>query len=170
VKVTFQLTPADYYRGLQTWRNLKTWRRWLLRCAYLLMSLTIPLALLLAYIRHDSQTIEISGAILAFAALWFAFMLGAPWLSARRQYRSTPTAHSPFTIETSNAGLHIQSAHADSKVTWSAYVGWGENKSVFVILPQPRIYVPIPKRAFTAEQVSEFRETLRRNILPQKRR
>jgi len=73
-----------------------------------------------------------------------------------------------MTIEPSDAGLHIQSAHADSKVAWSAYVAWGENKTVFVILPQPRIYVPIPKRAFSAEQLSEFREILRRNILPKK--
>jgi hypothetical protein len=45
-------------------------------------------------------------------------------------------------------------------------MAWGEDKAVFVILPQPRIYVPIPKRAFTAEQQNEFRELLRRNIKP----
>lgn len=77
-------------------------------------------------------------------------------------------AQSPITLEASETGLQFQNAHADSKVAWSAYVGWGEGKSVFVILPQPRIYITIPKRAFTAEQESEFREMLRHNILTQK--
>jgi len=71
-----------------------------------------------------------------------------------------------MTIEATGAGLEIHSVHADSKVAWSAYMAWGENKTVFVILPQPRIYVPIPKRAFTPEQLNEFRELLRRNIKP----
>jgi hypothetical protein len=33
-----------------------------------------------------------------------------------------------------------------------------------VILPQARIYMTIPKRAFSEEQVGEFRDMLRRNI------
>jgi YcxB-like protein len=166
VRITFQLTPKDYHQGLLAWRSLKTWRRWLLRCAYFLVGLTILLSLLLPLVRPGSEMLKIWAAPFAFAVIWFAFMLGAPWLSARQQYRNTPTAQTPITIETSDTGLYIQSAHADSRVAWSAYVAWGENKSVFVILPQPRIYVPIPKRAFTAEQQSEFRELLLRNIKP----
>jgi hypothetical protein len=69
-----------------------------------------------------------------------------------------------MTIEASDAGLRVHSVHADSQVAWSTYVTWGENKQVFVVLPQPRISLPIPKRAFTAEQLVEFREMLRRNI------
>jgi hypothetical protein len=45
-------------------------------------------------------------------------------------------------------------------------MGWGEEESVFVLLPQPLIYLPIPKRAFTEQQQAEFREALRRNIRP----
>jgi hypothetical protein len=134
------------------------------------MSLTIPVAVVLAYVRPDSQTLRISFAIFAFAAPWFTFMLAGPSLSARRQFRYTPTAHRPMTIGASDAGLEIHSAHADSKVAWSAYMAWGEYKKVFIILPQPRIYVPIPKRAFTAEQEREFRELLRRNIMPESAR
>jgi hypothetical protein len=39
-----------------------------------------------------------------------------------------------------------------------------KQKSVFVIMPQPRLYIAIPKRAFSEEQISEFRELLRRNV------
>ncbi len=69
-----------------------------------------------------------------------------------------------MTMEASDTGLTVHTAHADSKASWSAYVAWAETKSVFVILPQPRIYVPIPKRAFTPEQLVEFRELLGRHI------
>jgi hypothetical protein len=124
----------------------------------LLSSVVLPLVL------SSYEMLKTWAPAFGFGVLWFAFMLAAPRLSARRQFRNTPTAHSPYTIEASDEGLHIQSAHTDSIVAWSAYVAWGENKSVFVVLPQPRIYVPIPKRAFTAEQVSGFREILRRNV------
>jgi len=164
VRITFQLTPKDYHQGLLAWRSFKTWRRWLLRCAYFLVGLTILVSLLLPLVRPGSEMLKIWAAPLAFAVIWFAFMLGAPWLSARQQYRNTPTAQTPISIEASDTGLSIQSAHADSRVAWSAYAAWGENKSVFVVLPQPRIYVPIPKRAFSAEQLVEFRELLGRNI------
>jgi hypothetical protein len=123
---------------------------------------------MLAIFDPSVQTLKISGAILLFAALWFSFMLLAPRYSARRQFRGSPTAQSPMTLGITDAGLEIHSAHSDSKVAWSAFVAWAESKSLFVILPQPRIYIPIPKRAFTEEQVSEFREILRRNIVPRK--
>ena len=61
--------------------------------------------------------------------------------------------------------MQVQSQHYDSRVAWSTYIGWAEVESVFVLFPQPRIYVPIPKRAFDDRQLAEFREMLRRNIL-----
>jgi hypothetical protein len=131
------------------------------------MSLTVPVALLLAFFRPDPQTIKISAAILGFAALWFTYMLAGPRFSGRRQFRGSPSAQSPMTIEATDAGLALNSPYADSKLSWSAFVAWAEGEFVFVILPQPRIYVPIPKRAFTSEQLNEFRELLGRNIKAQ---
>jgi hypothetical protein len=68
-------------------------------------------------------------------------------------------------MEVSEPGLEFHNPHAESKVAWSAYVAWGEAKSVFIIMPQPRAYVAIPKRAFSEAQVPEFRDMLRRNIV-----
>jgi hypothetical protein len=74
-------------------------------------------------------------------------------------------AQSPIALDVLEDGLKFHSPHADSRMAWSAYVAWGETNSVFVIMPQPRTYVTIPKRAFTDAQVAEFREALRRNIV-----
>jgi YcxB-like protein len=101
-----------------------------------------------------------------FGALWFAYILLAPRFFSRRQFKNNPMAQSPITLDASEQGLEFHNAHADSRVAWSAYVAWGEVKSVFIIMPQPRMYIAIPKRAFAGEQVDEFREMLRRNIKP----
>jgi hypothetical protein len=130
VRGTFQLIPEDYQQGCLAWRNLKAWRRWLLRCSYFLMSLTIPVAVLLADTRPDPQTLKISAAIFALAALCFTYKWAAPRFSARRQFRANLSAQSPITIEASDAGLALHSAYAESKVSWSAYVAWAEAKSV----------------------------------------
>ena len=130
----------------------------MLACVAILVSLIQVLR------SFNSSTVAMTGTMIAFLAVWSAIMWGAPRLSSWLQFRKMPTAHVPVTMDFSDSGVHIRSVHTDSQVAWSAYVAWGEYKSVFVILPQPRIYVPIPKRAFTNEQVTEFREMLRRNI------
>jgi len=170
MQFTFQLTANDYRDGMIAWRNVRSWRRWIVQSVYALGSIAVIVSLIKIFRDLNSSNLAILGAVIGFMAFWSAIMRTAPRLTAWRQFRNTPSAHDPITIEASDSGLHIRSVHADSKVAWSAYVAWGEYGSVFVILPQPRIYVPIPKRAFTDEQVSEFREILRRNILPRKER
>ena len=128
------------------------------------MGLLFVVSVLQLFINSATVVNVVPGVVVSVGFL--TWIWAGPSLSARRQFRNTPSAHDPMTIEVSDLGLQIRSVHADSKVAWSAYMGWGEYKSVFVILPQPRIYVPIPKRAFTVEEQSEFRELLRRNIKP----
>lgn len=165
MRVTFQLTPEDYYQGLLAWRSLRAWQRWVLRFSYVVVGTAFLGSLLVLVFDQKSPANHIFVFGTVFGPLWFGYMLFAPRFSSRRQFRNSPSAQSPVTLDISDAALEIHSAHGDSKVAWSAYIAWAERKSVFVILPQPRIYVPIPKRAFTEEQITEFRELLRRNIV-----
>jgi YcxB-like protein len=165
VQLTFQLTTDDYRDGLVAWRSLKSWRRWGIRGAGAFFGLGFVVFALQLFVASATVISVVPGLVLS--AGFLILIWAGPSLSGRRQFRNTPSAHDPMTIEASDAGLEIHSVHADSKVAWSAYMAWGECKTVFVILPQPRIYVPIPKRAFTAEQENGFRELLRRNIKPQ---
>jgi len=134
------------------------------------MGVTVLVNLFLVFVQRDFATSKISVAILAFVALWFAFVRITPKMSSRRQFQSNPSAQSPMTIEVSDLGFALNSSYADSKLSWSAFVAWAEGKLVFALLPQPRIYFPIPKRAFTTEQLDEFREILRRNVGSTERR
>ncbi len=164
MQVTYQLTSEDFYHGCLAWRNRRKWQKWLRWISYLVVatgSLTSLLALIID--RHsDTAPVGVFGVVFGF--LWFGYMLSAPRLSARRQFRNNPMAQSPITLTASERGLEFQNPHAESKIAWSAYVGWGEAKGVFVILPQPRAYMAIPKRAFSEKQLSEFRDMLRHNV------
>jgi hypothetical protein len=164
VQVTFQLTAEDYRQGFLAWRDLRPWRRWSIRIFVVFLGLIFLISIVQLLVASGNFVNALPGFVVSVGALVVIF--AGPSLTARRQFRTTPSAHDPMTIEASDAGLRIHSVHAESQVAWSAYMAWGEYKSVFVILPQPRIYVPIPKRAFTAEQLVEFRELLDRNIKP----
>jgi hypothetical protein len=64
----------------------------------------------------------------------------------------------------SGSEIHFRSQHFDSHIAWSMFISWTEGKSLFLLFPQPHLYAIIPKRAFSKDQLAEFREILRRNI------
>lgn len=164
MQVTYQLTPDDVHQGFLAWRRRGKWQQWMRWFAYLIVGLAVIISLTLLLVDRSAATTPTASAGITFCVVWFAYMLSAPRLSSRRQFRSNPMVQSAITLEVTEQGLEFQNAHVHSKVAWSAYVAWGEVKTVFVLMPQPRTYITIPKRAFTEEQVSEFRELLRRNI------
>lgn len=102
--------------------------------------------------------------LLAVGIIWIAVLWARPRFSARRRFRDTPSARSPITLEVSERELHFRSSCEDYKVAWSVLVGWGEGKTVFALFPSPRVQFPVPKRAFTPEQLAEFRGRLLRLI------
>lgn len=166
MQVTYQLTQEDFYQGHLGWRSRRKWQQWVRWIAYFVVACSSLISLFLLVVDRSAETTPFAVFSVVLGVLWFAYMLLAPRLSTRRQFRNYPLAQSQITLHTSEQGLAFHNPHAESRIAWSAYVGWGEAKSVFVIMPQPRAYVAIPKRAFTAEQLSEFRELLRRNIKP----
>lgn len=99
--------------------------------------------------------------------LWSLIFWVSPYLSARSQFRGSRSAKAPITLDVTDAGLHFRSQHTDSKVDWSAYVRWLEERTIFALFPNPRIFIVIPKRAFTIDQVSEFREFFREHVKPE---
>jgi hypothetical protein len=166
MEVTYQLTADDFRHGMMAWRMTSRWRRWKywFGLAVMIPILIVSAILLVAYPHSALKQTFLIG--LGAAVVWLASIWTGPWLSAFMQFRRMPSAQDPTTVAISDSGLRVHSRHGDSQVAWSAYIGWGEETSVFVLFPQPRTYLPIPKRAFTEQQQIEFRETLRRNILP----
>jgi hypothetical protein len=96
--------------------------------------------------------------------LWILWFFGTPYLSARSQFRGSPTAKTPISLAAADGGLHFRSRQTDSKVDWSAYINWIEEKGIFALFPHPKIFIVTPKRAFSTDQLVEFRELLRRKV------
>jgi hypothetical protein len=164
MEISYQLVADDYRHGMRAWQLNSAWRRWSFRFGLVLMPMLLVGSAILLFSVPELRLV--SGFSLGIAVLWLLAVYLSPWLQGRMQFRRMPSAHSPMTMTFSDSGLQVRSEHYDSHVNWSTYIGWAEEKSVFVLFPQPRIYVPIPKRAFTVEQQNEFRELLRRNIKP----
>jgi len=166
--VSYQLTEDDYRHGLLAWRSSSAWRRWNRRVGLVVMvPLLVSSTILLL---RNPELRLVSSLSLGFAVFWLLAVWIGPRLQARLQFRRMPSAQSPMAVTISDSEMHLRSQHYDSHISWSTYIGWAEEESVFVLFPQPRIYLPIPKRAFTPEQLADFRETLRRNIVAPKRK
>jgi hypothetical protein len=173
MEVTYQLTADDLRHGNTAWlegcasgQRSYWFNFWTSLAAWLLLAVGgITLAL-----SPHSQFKQVLWAMCAASALWFASVFIRSRSSIRAQFHGMPSAQDPITLTVSETGIHFRSLHSDSQSKWSMYIGWAEEDSVFVLFPQPKLYLTIPKRAFTGQQQVEFRETLRRNILPLKGR
>jgi hypothetical protein len=58
----------------------------------------------------------------------------------------------------------FRSPSTDASVSWKNYIKWIEDECVFVLLSSPLLFILIPKRAFDADQLALFRNTLRQKI------
>jgi hypothetical protein len=160
MEVGYQLTEEDYLRAASVWRRMRWWRRLSVTLAFLIVALAVLGSSTQAILYPSAGNYVLVIAMIGVGALvWLS-----PRLSARKQFRSMPSAHAPLTLTVAESGMQVHCEHYDSTLSWSTYIGWSEGQSVFVLLPQPRIYIPIPKRAFNQEQLAEFREILKRNI------
>jgi hypothetical protein len=168
MQVTYELTADDYRHALLAHRNLNFFSRWgFLGGAFLLA----PWAALQGYLifKTDQSWLSwsLSLALVAICVLLFQHW-GAPYFNARRQFRNTPSAQGPITLEVQDSGLHFRSASTDASVSWNHYIKWIEDECVFALLPGPLVFVVIPKRAFNADQLPQFEQTLREKVSVQK--
>jgi hypothetical protein len=164
IEITYQLSEEDFRHGLQAWQTRSSWRKWNYRIGFGLMAFLFVLGVILIIWRPTIEATYFSWFLLGLPAVYFLSLWLAPRMQARLQYRRMPSAQVPVTVTISDTGLKSHSQFGDSTIAWSAYIGWAEAESVFVLFPQPRLYVPIPKRALDEAQLLAFREILQQNV------
>ncbi len=166
MEITYQLTIDDFHRALKAQR-LQNWiTRWVFRFGVVFVVFVILLgvaALMVAPGRVPAQTLT---PIFALGALWLALLWVTPYLWARSQLRGSPSARSAITMNISEDGVHMRSQYVDSRFGWPTFVRCVEEERVFALFTSPKSAIPIPKRAFDKDQLEEFRELVRRKILP----
>lgn len=152
VAVRYQLTESEFIAAQRTLIGHRVRRRF----ALLALALALPVGGLYLYGRWLSALLFLVLFPLALAALWP--LLSLTW---RRMYRKVPAEHREQRVEFSPEGLAFESAMAEGRVRWGAYSHYVETDRLFLLHHQPsRVIVPLPKRAFTPDELARFRELL----------
>jgi hypothetical protein len=168
MEVNYQLTVDDFRRAIKAYRTRTLFLRWTVRIGVGFTILVLATGVILAILAPRSDAFRNLIPMYVVFILWTLLFWGSPYLSARSQFRGSRAAKAPITLDITDSGLQFRSQHTDSKVDWSAYVKWLEEKTIFALFPNPKIFIVIPKRAFTVDQVSEFRELLRQHVKPER--
>jgi hypothetical protein len=160
MQVTYQLTAEDFRQGILSHYS----KRFIFRMTLSVAVLLIAAETLLWAILPDRRLVLDIFPVAVFAAFCIAFYWLCPYYLARKQFTGSPSAKLTINLEASEDRLHFKTEESDSSASWRSFVKWRERKSVFVLFTSPVVFFVFPKRAFTAEQIEEFREMLKRNI------
>jgi hypothetical protein len=167
MEVNYQLTVDDFRCAMKAYGARTPFLRWTARFRVGFAILVLATGMILLILASHSNAFHNLIPLYIFFILWNLIVWALPYISARSQFRGSPSAKAPITLDITDAGLHFHSQHTDSKVAWSAYVKWLEEKTIFALFPNPKIFIVIPKRAFTVDQASEFRDLLREHVKAQ---
>jgi hypothetical protein len=165
VQITYQLTQDDYREAFSAYRHRSTRSRWMFHICRGVAILTICLAILLTLATPVTQFTSL-WVIYALALFWIYYVWYCPHLVARKMIKTSPNANVLRTVELTDAGVHERTEHGEYKTDWKTYAGWTENNHVFALLYSAITFVPVPKRAMSPEQETEFRDLLQRHVQP----
>jgi hypothetical protein len=82
----------------------------------------------------------------------------------RRDFEKHPNFARPVRLQISEAGIHSESDAWTDDTKWNAYLYYRETENLFMLYLGSRSVEAIPKRAFSAQQLAEFREFVRANL------
>jgi hypothetical protein len=102
--------------------------------------------------------------LFTIAALWAVIRWGCPWLAAKNQFSKQPSAQGQKNITVDTAGVHWKWDGGQSDIEWKNFIRWVEAKDNFLLYSSPVAFNIVPKRAFTPEQIDEFRTILNQHI------
>lgn len=101
--------------------------------------------------------------LLAWFVVCLAFFTIRPlWI--RRDFRGHPNFSRPQTVQVDESGVSFESAIGKSETKWGAYIRSRETQNLFLLYLGARLVEAVPKRAFSIEQLDEFRELTQRKI------
>ncbi len=95
------------------------------------------------------------------------FILGLFWLclptllypfQIRRAYKKAPVLKERRTHTLEHEFVSISSGSLESRTGWNFYCGYAENEKTFLVFQQGnQIFIPLPKRELSFEQITEVR-------------
>lgn len=99
--------------------------------------------------------------IILAPVIWFDLI---QYVTAFFWLRRHPKVMEPVEVSANSTGMRFKSATSESKVKWDAYNRYLEDKSVFLLYRSKRMFLILPKRFFTGEQLATFRDILSQKV------
>jgi hypothetical protein len=164
MQVTYELTQKDFLDSFIAHRNRSALRKWSLRLVVGIVFVFAAVGLLALVVRPNPQSLLNFGPALALAAGWTILFWATPRLAARKQFTKQPGAQGQKTLLLDPLGLHWRWNGGSADVEWKHFIRILEGQSQFLLYLSPACFNIVPKRAFTAEQLSEFRALLAQNL------
>jgi hypothetical protein len=165
MQVTYELIQRDFYEAMIAHRDRKALTRWSIRGLIVMALLLIMSAILLLVLKPDLNSLRNLAPFPFLIAFWCLIIWGAPWWSARSQFKNQPGAKGQKALDVDPAGCHFQGNTGRSETEWSHFVMWLESKNLILLYQSPIVFMILPKRAFAPDQLSEFRALLTQKVI-----
>jgi len=138
--------------------------KWFYRLLTLFFFMLAGVSLLLFALQPTTDALPTVGPVFGFAACGLVLLWVQPWWVARNQFSKQPAAQGSQTLMVDAAGIHLRWSCGSSDVEWKNFIRWSECRNDFLLHKSPASFDIVPKRAFSPEQLSEFRGLLAENI------
>ncbi|GMU66801.1 MAG: hypothetical protein AMXMBFR36_30750 [Acidobacteriota bacterium] len=100
-------------------------------------------------------------ALFAYFPLYFGILVPR---HVRRLYRQTKAAGRPTTYSIDDSGLTLQSENGSGSVPWPDFHRWKEGRSCLLLYINQALFIILPKRAFSADQLAATRAYLHQHV------
>jgi len=135
---------------------------------------------------RTARVIGITGVLLIPVAVWEIYSLGlantapaillgflflmCPFIffasRVRRDFRRHPNLALEYRLRADDSGIELASDTNQGGGKWSSYTAFRETATLFVIYSGTRMFFMVPKRAFSEDQLDNFRRLVRQKLPP----
>ena len=164
VEITYELTEKDFFDSMIAHRNRTASSRWSFRIMLLVALLAAGFGVFLIIKEPDSQLTINAIVLIAVAVFWGGCKWARPRWAARKQYRQQPSAQGPRTLVLDSTGMHWRWDGGTSDVAWENVIRYLEWRSEFLLYTSPVMFIMVPKRALSSDQVADFRSLLAQHV------
>jgi hypothetical protein len=161
--ISFQVTLEEFAEAGRAFSAQRWLGRWANSLFYLVGTLTMIGTLYYAW-EYGGEAYPL-GLILGVTLLAIPSAMRA---SVAANFKKRSAFQKPVTMVIGDEALELTTVQSQAKVAWGAFQRVLETRNVCLLFLDAESYIMIPKRAFSPEQLAEFRDLLARK-LPQKR-
>jgi len=154
MEVRFQRTLGDYLEVIAAQRVTSLRRKILYVLAFIpVYILGVILLMSFGLTQAQGSLALLAGMIILGRLISFAY---SRWL--RRDFKRHPNFALPVRMWFDDSGVHSESDAWSAVTKWTAYLGRRETKNLFLLYLGARLADVIPKRAFSSDELIEFRK------------